>query len=180
MHLRHVLIGVFAPLALVAGPVGDASAFAQFAPGADTPEATVQAWLLEETSSDFPVNYSLSWVDLNGDGRAEAIVYLTGSGMCGSGGCRMYVLELQQSDFTVRASTTVTRPPIYVLEARSNGWQDLAVTVCGGGITRCYQTRLTFNGSAYPPNPTTTPRVRNLGLPRVILVPELGTHVLRP
>lgn len=167
---------VFAMLG--AGPVGPASA--NHDPATEASEAAVKAWLLSATEADGPLNYSLAWVDLNGDGQGEAIVYLTGPSVCGSGGCNMYVLERQRSAFVVRAHTTVTRTPVYVLEARSNGWRDLAVNVCGGGKTTCYQARLGFDGSKYPSNPTTTPPVKNLGIPPVIILPELGSKPLRP
>lgn len=92
----------------------------------------------------------------------------------------MYVLERRPSDFLVRARTTVTRTPVYVLETRSHGWHDLAVNVCGGGITTCYQARLSFDGSKYPSNPTTAPPVTDLGIPPAIFLPGLAGRVLRP
>lgn len=179
MHLRSALAAALASATLGAAPVGSASADPVPTNEVAASEASVKAWLLS-TGGDGPLDYALSWVDLNGDGQAEAIVYLSGPGVCGTGGCRMYVLERQRSDFLVRARTTVTRGPVYFLEARSHGWRDIAVNVCGGGITTCYQARLRFDGSMYPSNPTTTPPVKDLGIPPVIFVPALGTRPLRP
>lgn len=122
--------------------------------------AAVRAWLrdrlhsLAPSADDQPVRYNLAWADLNGDGRPEAIVYLFGGGWCGSGGCQMYVLQTQGQGFRLRATTTITRLPIYVLNTHTNGWRDVSVNVAGGGITRGYQARLQFDGWKYLSNPS--------------------------
>src|SRR6185437_3388628 len=63
--------------------------------------------------------YSAALVDLNGDGKPEAIVYLSGPGWCGSGGCGMLVLTPQGNSYREITSTTITRPPIRVLQSKT-------------------------------------------------------------
>lgn len=70
--------------------------------------------------------------DLNGDGRFEVIVFVSGEGWCGSGGCMTLILSPAQGSFKLVAKVTHSRPPIRVLANRSYGWHSLGVWVQGG------------------------------------------------
>jgi hypothetical protein len=136
---------------------------------AEDPSGALKAFLrtyLHETavSADdaFRTRYAVGWKDLNGDGRPEAIVYLTGRGWCGSGGCTLLVLERSGEGFSVRARTTITRAPIAVLPSASHGWRDLVVGVGGVGA-RPGQAVLPFRGDRYAGNPTLPPARRLVG-----------------
>jgi hypothetical protein len=110
--------------------------------------------------------YSVALTDLNGDGRAEALVYAMdsaggrGGGLCGSGGCNLYVLALTAKGYRQVADIAITRPPIGVLPTMAHGWHDLAVRVAGGGIIPGHEARLRFDGRSYPSNPTVRPATR--------------------
>lgn len=84
-------------------------------------------------------------VDLNGDGKLEILVGLTGSYFCGSGGCTVYLLT-NQGDVITRF--TVVDYPVYVDTQATNGWSDLVMY--SGGAYR----RATYNGQTYPYNPS--------------------------
>jgi hypothetical protein len=101
--------------------------------------------------------YLSATTDLNGDGQPETIVYILGSGWCGTGGCSMLILTTQNTHYKVITRTTVTQLPIRVLSTRTNGWLDLAVWVSGGGIRLGYEAKLAFNGRRYRSNPTVAP-----------------------
>ena len=105
------------------------------------------------------IRYLDAFVDLNADGKEEAIVYLydsTGT-YCGSGGCRTLVLTPQNSSYRVVAQILITRPPIRVLSGSSHGWRNLGVWVQGGGIQPGYGAELQFDGKSYPSNPSMPP-----------------------
>ncbi len=106
------------------------------------------------------MRYFDAFVDLNGDGKLEAIVYLTGRNWCGSGGCTMLLLKPKGSSFAVITRVTIVRPPIRVLNSTSNGWHNLAVWVPGGGIDPGYEAELRFDGKTYPTNPSVPPARR--------------------
>lgn len=93
----------------------------------------------------------LAWADLNGDQQPEAIAYVSGGGWCGTGGCRLMVLERSGATYRIRGKLTVTRRPIGVLVHRTSGWRDLAVDV------RDYRAAVPFDGERYAPNPTVAP-----------------------
>jgi hypothetical protein len=103
--------------------------------------------------------YKRADADLNGDGRAEALVYVTDQSYCGSGGCTLLVLSPQGRSFRVVMRSTVTRLPISLLPTSTYGWRDIGVTVAGGGINRPDVARLRFNGNRYPGNPTVPPAI---------------------
>jgi hypothetical protein len=104
--------------------------------------------------------YKRADVDLNGDGRAEAFIFVTDQDRCGSGGCDLYVVSPAENGFRLVLRSTITQLPISVLDTSSNGWRDVGVTVYGGGITRPHMARLQFNGRNYPGNPSLPPAVR--------------------
>lgn len=112
------------------------------------------------SAEDKTAMYFTAFVDLKGDGRQEAIVYLSGAGWCGSGGCTALVLTPQGSSYRIVTKLTVVQLPIRVLMSKSNGWHDLSVQVKGGGNIRPYEAVLSFNGSTYPRNPTVSPARR--------------------
>jgi hypothetical protein len=117
-------------------------------------EARFGRWLahhLSETpgGADADLMYGYALVDLNGDGRKEAIVWARDSWNCGSGGCGLDVFIDAPSGWRRLSTTPITRPPIEVLTTRTRGWRDLAAWVAGGGIPRPYEARLRFNGKRY-------------------------------
>ena len=101
--------------------------------------------------------YLSATADLNGDGKPETIVYIVSNTWCGSGGCTLLILTTQNAHYKVITRTTVTQLPVRLLPTKTNGWQDLAVFVAGGGILPGYEAKLVFNGKTYPRNPTVGP-----------------------
>ena len=112
------------------------------------------------SDGDPTTRYVDGWVDLRGDGKREAIVYVTGRSWCGSGGCIMLVLAPSDTAYKVIAKTTITSPPIRVLADTSNGWHSIGVWVRGGGVRPGYEAELSFDGQTYPPNPSVAPARR--------------------
>jgi hypothetical protein len=55
------------------------------------------------------------------------------------------------------ARTTITQLPIRILPTRTNGWRDISLWVQGGGIQPGYEAILSFDGKAYPSNPSVPP-----------------------
>lgn len=106
------------------------------------------------TAAEAPTRYLAAWVDLKGDGGREALVYVSGAGWCGTGGCTLLILEPRGRDFRVVGEVSVTRLPIGVLPTASHGWRDITVAVGGGGIIDGYTAILPFNGRRYPDDPT--------------------------
>ena len=104
--------------------------------------------------------YSVAWTDLNGDRRPEAVVYIFDHGhgyWCGSGGCNLVVFEGERRSWRTVGSTSITRPPVRLLNSRTNGWRDLSVYVAGGGIIPGYHALLPFDGRSYASNPSMPP-----------------------
>lgn len=94
--------------------------------------------------------YADAFVDLDGDGEDEAVVYLAGQFWCGTGGCPTLVLKRAGTSYLVEGEIAATRPPIGVMNERSHGWRTLTAWVQGGGILQGYEAKLRFNGTRYP------------------------------
>lgn len=88
-------------------------------------------------------------VDLNGGGKDEAIVYLTGRSWCGTAGCNTYVLTPDGESFRFVARVPTARTPIRVLDKISHGWHSIA-TLVREDATHIYEGELRFNGQKYP------------------------------
>jgi hypothetical protein len=104
----------------------------------------------------WPTQYSSAIADLSDDGAKDVIVYVTGRGWCGTGGCLMLVLAPEGNSYRVVTKTTVVYPPIRVLSKKSNGWHDITVIAQINAMNR-FETLLRFNGKTYPTNPTVPP-----------------------
>lgn len=96
----------------------------------------------------------LAWTDLNGDGREDALVYLTGMDWCGSGGCTVLVFEsMDEIDaaefgrFRPAAEISMVHGPILATPGRGY-WCDLIVEGERGTLRV-----LRFDGETYPMSP---------------------------
>ena len=118
----------------------------------------LQNYVGEPTSSDAKdTRYYVAFVDLQDNGSKDALVYLTGNGWCGSGGCTTLVLMPSGPKYVLVTKIIITRPPIRVLRTKSNGWHDLVIHVQGGGVVHGYDAKLQFDGKSYPISPTVPP-----------------------
>lgn len=127
---------------------------------------------------DTTTRFSAVFVNLGGEGTTQTIVYVTGEGWCGSGGCLTLVLTRRNSLYEVVTRITVTRPPIRILDRRSHGWRDIGVWVQGGGIQPGYEAVLQFDGGTYPSNPSVSPAKRLIGRAkgRLVMSSEDAEH----
>ncbi len=91
------------------------------------------------------------------NGKFEEVVYVSGEGWCGSGGCTLLILEPSGSTFKVLGKLAIVQLPIRLLPSMKNGFPDIGVTVQGGGILAGYEAVLSFNGESYPRNPSLPP-----------------------
>lgn len=116
----------------------------------------IRAFLLQNYPDAAPGSYAVAWHDLNGDGADEAIVHLYSSYFCGSGGCNTFVLTPAGPMWSEVGNISVSRMPIGVADTSTNGWQDLTISVSGGG-RESGVALLKFDGETYPSNPTVAP-----------------------
>lgn len=127
---------------------------------ASNPDEESVRKLFQARDDDKSTRYLAAFHDLNDDGIPEAIVYLIGRQWCGSGGCPLFILQKSGGSWKVVTSTTITNPPIRILDRKLNGWHSLGVWVQGGGIQPGYEAELRFNGKTYPRNPSVPPARR--------------------
>ena len=118
-----------------------------------------------------PSPYTKVGVDLNGDGQAEALVYLTGEKWCAKTGCTLAVFRSGQ--FGYRAVSTIRRVklPIRVASGENQGWRNLIVNTGGVAGLPMQTVLLQFTGHGYPGNATTLAPI-----PQGVQVP--GTTVI--
>jgi putative lipoprotein len=144
--LRRALLSVLLSSFLVS-PV--------LAAGCSTAPAGLQQ-LLGQGGWGVPSSYVVSLHDLNGDGSQEALVLLTDTDWCGSGGCTLLVAQQRGLAWHLISKITLVRPPVIALERKRFGWQSLSVIVGGGGVAT-HPVSLDFQQGRYPSNPTALP-----------------------
>lgn len=88
--------------------------------------------------------------DLNGDGKAELFVLIQDPYFCGSGGCTAFLFS---ADGKKLSRFTVSEPPVFVSEKKTNGWNDLIITSKG------VQHVMVNDGKKYPLNPSVQPQI---------------------
>ncbi len=102
----------------------------------------------------------VGWIDLNGDGREDALVSLKGDAWCGSGGCTVLVFEamddLDAEEFgAYRAAAEISLMHGPILIAKGDGlWADLIAEGEDGTMHV-----LQFDGETYPVSPGSAPRL---------------------
>lgn len=121
-----------------------------------TPDARLEKALRKWSEGDTAFRYHYNKVDLNADGKTDAVVFVSGEQFCGSGGCRILILKNNGRNYQLTTEMSVSRPPIWVARTKTKGWNDLLFFNSGGGI-EAYYSLLKFNGKTYPTNPTIEP-----------------------
>ena len=116
--------------------------------------------------------FSIAYSNLGGDRREEAIVFLIDRGWCGSSGCAVFVMTPSGKGWRKIAQTSVSRMPVHRLPTRHNGWNDLAITISGGGIEESGLAAIRFAGGRYAKNPTVAPLVRSLPRGSILLLAD--------
>ena len=118
--------------------------------------SAVQAYVAPLDAPDEDVQIRTEWVDLNGDGAQDALVYLESESWCGSGGCTVLVFEaipdsLEAAElgaFRPAAEISLMHGPVVVADTATEGWKDLLVQDADGATMR-----LSFDGETYPMSP---------------------------
>lgn len=110
-----------------------------------------------EDPKRFGVRYGYAFVDLNDDGRDEAIVVEVSDNNCGTGGCGMEVEVQQGGRWRTLSYTVRTRPPIKLLPTKHHGWHDVGIFDAGGGMPKSFESPVVFNGRKYGFSPTDRP-----------------------
>lgn len=118
-------------------------------------DAAVEAYAAPIDPAFATATTTTEWVDVNGDSRPDALVYLEGTAWCGSGGCTLLVMEAIAPEdvaelgwFRPAAEISLVHAPVLVTEATNEGWSDLVVETGAGE-----RYRLSFDGETYPLSP---------------------------
>jgi hypothetical protein len=160
--LGMVLFGVTMPIGAAFGQHDDASS--------DRPSEALKAFLrsyLNPRGEDIikeTTRITVVSVKTEGEASEEQVVYVSGRGWCGSGGCTMLIVEPFESSFKVLGKVTIVQLPVYLLPSMENGHPDIGVNVVGGGILAGYEAVLSFDGNNYPGNPSMPPARKVKGI----------------
>lgn len=116
-------------------------------------KALFEAYDLNETD-DKATRYYYNFVDLNGDGINEVLVYIFGGKFCGTGGCDAVLFREVNGKYHVVNYFEPVRNPIFISSKKTNGWKDIIFFNNGGGINPGYYSVAKFDGRRYHNNPT--------------------------
>ena len=132
-----------------------------------------------DARQDWPdTAYVSAFADLNGDGGDEALVSLHSGMFCGSGGCALYIYRRAGASWREVAELTIVNAPVRLLNSRTRGWRDLAVSVRGGGVDLPREARIVYDGRTYASNPSLAPRLRRGAPGRVLIDDDTATRRL--
>ena len=118
-------------------------------------EAALHQWNDANERSD-DLRYRYNTMDLNGDVKRDAIVFVSGDAVCGTGGCRVLIFKGNGKSYALLTDMASANAPVYVGPTKTKGWRDLAMEVAGKGSASHFAT-LKFDGRSYPENPTLQP-----------------------
>lgn len=114
--------------------------------------------MFSETDMPQSSRFQYVRVDLNDDGRRDALVLVTApfETWCDIYGCTLYVMKAHDNGFETVSEVRPVRTPMTVGETRSNGWRDLILRI-DGRWSRSHEVALRFDGTAYPSAPESEP-----------------------
>lgn len=104
--------------------------------------------------------YLYNYIDLNGDGKDEAFVFLFGPDFSGTGGNTGLILQENDCEYSIIQKFTLVRNPIIISDDKTNDWNDIIMKVSGGGIPTSYNI-LKHDGKQYPSNPSLAPKLES-------------------
>ena len=114
----------------------------------DQVRAFLTSYVESEGMKASEARYADAFIDLNGDGVDEAVVYLAGQDWCGTGGCTTLVLMRTQNSYVLVGRISATRPPIRALRERTHGWRTLTAWISGATF-EAYEAKYRFDGKTY-------------------------------
>jgi acetyl esterase/lipase len=83
----------------------------------------LRGYLRKQVDTPDPsVRVAIAHADLKGNGQRDAVVYLSGGGYCGSGGCTTVVIVPKGQSYKVVMYEPITILPIKLLRTSTNGW----------------------------------------------------------
>jgi hypothetical protein len=94
--------------------------------------------------ADKTTRFTSATIRSDGTTKEEIVVYISGQSWCGSGGCRLWILEPDGASFKAIGEMTVVWPPIRVLRTMSHAQPG-------------YEALMRFDGKSYPANPSIAP-----------------------
>lgn len=106
------------------------------------------------------VRYYYNKIDLNNDKIPEIFVFLLGPSVSGSGGGSGLIFKTNKDKYELVSKFTLVNVPIIVSANKTNGWNDLIMSVSGGGIEPFYAV-MKYGNNKYPMNPSTQPAVKS-------------------
>lgn len=113
---------------------------------------------LKETGSPLYSEYEFSRMDLDDDGRRDALVLFKNpyGFWCGGHGCTMLVMKANDDSFTLVNSVQPIRTPLEISQQKTNGWNTMIARVSGrSGEPK--DVALIFDGHSYPQDPSALP-----------------------
>jgi hypothetical protein len=113
---------------------------------------------LQQTGAPVSSMYDFQRIDLDHDGRRDALVLFKNpyGYWCDQNGCTMLIMKAGSDDFELVNAIQPVRGPLYVSNETTNGWRDLIVHV-GGRWSATKDVAMTYNGAQYPRNPDVMP-----------------------
>ncbi len=101
--------------------------------------------IVKKKKGDSP--FDQAGADLNSNGRAKALVLLTGPEWCSPQGCTLVVFEPSEVGYRPISQTIGVKAPVAAGPGSNAGWRDLIVKTGANKIVR-----LQFTGGGYPAN----------------------------
>ena len=134
-------------------------------------DAAVEAVMAARDIREIPAHRH-AFVDLDGDGADEVLVYLDDPNWCTDGACTLLVFQ-RGADGTdaLIAEISPVRTPVSVPAQTHGGWRDILVTVGGDGVPTGV-VALQHDGIGYPEDPTLLAALATEVVPKAIATIE--------
>lgn len=121
-------------------------------------EKVIVDYLEYNKDEDDSLVYHYNNIDLNGDGKKEAFVFLIGDYVSGSGGSVALLIDREKLE--VISDFTLVRVPVVISEEETNGYKDIIMQVSDASLESSYVI-MQYDGQGYPSNPSMLEKIED-------------------
>ena len=121
-------------------------------PRGATVDLAITQFLAHEKAAGPDARHVVERIDLNGDGRDDALVLLQSRRYCNARGCTLLVFERVGDAYQLHSRLLLGRTPLIAAESHTGGWRDLVapMTSASAGMRLMV---VKHTGRGYPDDP---------------------------
>jgi hypothetical protein len=110
-------------------------------------ERAIRSYYWERYHKEYVIKYYPAYIDLNRDGKREAVVYIFGD--CGLTACPLLIATPTKKGYRIISELRPVQTPIWVSNKRNRGWYNIVVIEGGTANDKPFRSAYRYDGKSY-------------------------------